>query len=321
MTTRRILISLFAACCLVTFGTVAAVADPDDGSAHEGDAVPLSWLDAPVLGIGSSGHEVAAWQAAMNTWLEATSPDSTFRLDVDGTYGRLSDSITRRFQFAQGLPVDGLVGPATRAAYLSAPALVERGTSPVTHEPALAMGDHGDAVAAWQSALNRWIEAAGAWLDPLVVDGIYGPATTSATEAFQRAQGVTVDGITGPETWAALISAPALVNVSPTTPPSGNGSTEQPAAGICSSSNAPIAELVLGAAAPMPRCLSIPGEHWLRIVNDGGATHVALGTWELDLEAGTTVTSPLPVGAYVDPGTRGLAVSRYGGSGPDLVVR
>ena len=46
----------------------------------------------------------------------------------------------------------------------------------------------------------------------LVVDGIYGPATTAAAIAFQKGHGLTADGIVGPVTWAALVggaSAPA----------------------------------------------------------------------------------------------------------------
>ena len=79
--------------------------------------MPLSWAtDAPVLGIGATGQAVQTWQSAMNRWLQVVSPDDEFRLEVDGDYGRLTDSVTRRFQFAQGLPVDGLVGLVTRAA-------------------------------------------------------------------------------------------------------------------------------------------------------------------------------------------------------------
>lgn len=36
------------------------------------------------------------------------------------------------------------------------------------------------------------------------VDGIYGPGTESAVKAFQRTEGLTVDGIVGPQTWTAL---------------------------------------------------------------------------------------------------------------------
>jgi len=316
--------ALVVSCSFAAVGGVAVAAD-DPGSTAA--PVPLGWAaDAPVLGIGASGSAVATWQAAMNTWLESASP-STSRLDVDGVYGRLTDSVTRQFQFAQGLPVDGLVGPVTRAAFLSAPALVERGRSPVALGPFLAPGDRGDAVANWQSALNRWTRAARAWVDPLAVDGVYGPLTVAATKVFQQSQGITIDGLTGPETRAALASAPALVNGPPTAAPdpsqpaSDRSATDRPAAGICSASDAPIAEIDLGPDIPTPRCLAMSGAHWLRVVNDGGPTHITLGSWEVDLDAGATVTSPLPVGAYLDPGAHLLVVSRYGATGPDLRVR
>ena len=39
---------------------------------------------------------------------------------------------------------------------------------------------------------------------PGAVDGIFGPKTLAAVQAFQRAMGLAVDGIAGPKTWAAL---------------------------------------------------------------------------------------------------------------------
>lgn len=72
----------------------------------------------------------------------------------------------------------------------------------VVRDPLLRRGSRGEAVAAWQRALNRWLRAEGR--PRLVTDGIFGPRTDAATRAFQRAAGITVDGIVGPQTRDAL---------------------------------------------------------------------------------------------------------------------
>ncbi len=300
---------------------VAVLAAPvSTAGAATATRLPLSWaIDAPVLGRGATGPAVVTWQEAMNRWLDVIAPADPFRLTLDGDYGPLTDSVTRQFQFAQQLPIDGLVGPVTRAAYLSAPELVAAGRTPVAHAPALAPGDRGAEVAAWQEALNRWTLAAGEPIPRLVVDGIYGPATEAAVRAFQAAQGVTVDGLAGPESRAALFSAPALVNVAPS--PSPSSAPRTPAAGVCSVDDAAIVQIELAVDVAVPRCVVMSGSHRLRVVNEGPATHVELGALKLDLDAGGTITSALPVGAYVGPGVHTLEVSRYGGSGPDVQVR
>jgi peptidoglycan hydrolase-like protein with peptidoglycan-binding domain len=40
---------------------------------------------------------------------------------------------------------------------------------------------------------------------PVTVDGIFGPRTDAAVRAFQRDKHLTVDGVVGPNTWSALI--------------------------------------------------------------------------------------------------------------------
>jgi lysozyme family protein len=71
-------------------------------------------------------------------------------------------------------------------------------TPPVVDPPMPAPEGLQDA-AALQNALNKL----GA--DPvLVVDDSYGRQTKRAVEAFQQSAGITVDGLAGPETWAAI---------------------------------------------------------------------------------------------------------------------
>ncbi len=261
----------------------------------------------------------------MNEWLAAAVPDDPYRLELDGSYGPLTDSITRRFQAISGLPVDGIVGPVTRAALLSSPALIASGAGPAAREPSVELGDRGDAVATWQRDLDVWFQATGAEPGGVAVDGVFGPATADATRSFQQSQGVTIDGIVGPETRAALLSAPALANAAKVPPSPDTTVTmapSRPAAGVCASADTTIVEIHLGPDAPMPRCIVVAGRlHWLRIVNDGAATRVTLGSFTAELEAGATITTDLPVRSYVDLGSRTLVVARYGDSGPDVVVQ
>jgi len=45
-------------------------------------------------------------------------------------------------------------------------------------------------------------------LDFSAIDGVFGPKTQAAVQAFQGGAGLTVDGIAGPLTWAALPADP-----------------------------------------------------------------------------------------------------------------
>ncbi len=69
--------------------------------------------------------------------------------------------------------------------------------------PTLRRGSQGDEVAELQALLNAKY---GANLD---IDGDFGAKTEAAVKSFQKAHGLTIDGIVGPKTWAALgVSSP-----------------------------------------------------------------------------------------------------------------
>jgi hypothetical protein len=76
-------------------------------------------------------------------------------------------------------------------------------TQPAFAAPAATLkpGDQGAAVKVLQRAL------AHLGYSPGRIDGQYGPATVDAVKSFQRAGGLTADGILGPKTLRALASA------------------------------------------------------------------------------------------------------------------
>lgn len=72
--------------------------------------------------------------------------------------------------------------------------------------PVLRYGSQGPAVRELQRQLNQWLQRTGR--PTLVVDGIFGSRVNAAVRAFQKAMGLTVDGIVGLQTRRALINPP-----------------------------------------------------------------------------------------------------------------
>jgi peptidoglycan hydrolase-like protein with peptidoglycan-binding domain len=65
-------------------------------------------------------------------------------------------------------------------------------------QPTISLGASGDAVKRVERALRRTPNLG------LKVDGVFGPEVEAAVKQFQQGAGLTVDGIVGAATWAAL---------------------------------------------------------------------------------------------------------------------
>ncbi len=101
-------------------------------------------------------------------------------VDVDGIFGPGTDKALREYQKENGLSVDGIAGPDTFS---------EMGL----HELVLLKrGSRGKTVKRLQEALDT-----GA-------DGIFGKGTEALVRQFQKDNDLSVDGIAGPNTLAAM---------------------------------------------------------------------------------------------------------------------
>ena len=130
---------------------------------------------------------------------------------ADGVFGSLTEEAVKNFQQAKGLTVDGVVGSQTQAALpavggqiVQSNAVVGNTTSNIQvansaiNSSVLKMGAQGDRV----RLLQRQLGATGFYNGS--ADGVFGSLTEEAVKKFQQQQGLTVDGVVGSQTQAAL---------------------------------------------------------------------------------------------------------------------
>ncbi|WP_285114167.1 peptidoglycan-binding protein [Leifsonia sp. fls2-241-R2A-40a] len=142
----------------------------------------------PTVQQGDSGEAVRRVQRALRR-----TPNPS--IVVDGIFGPATHAAVVEFQQGSGLVPDGIVGPLTWAA------LPDGGPMPVLSE-----GSTGPVVSSLQTILTNGADQWGG-VTPQGIDGIFGPHTRAAVEAFQGWGGVTVDGIVGDQTWGVSLHA------------------------------------------------------------------------------------------------------------------
>lgn len=156
-------------------------------SAVRGNGTAGSTTAAVSLRYGSEGADVVTLQNRLITlgYLTGT---------ADGKFGRVTKSALIAFQKANGLTADGVAGTATQAALSSGSAK----SNTVSTTTTLRIGSVSDAVKDLQNRLISLGYLKGK------ADGNFGLQTSLAVIAFQKANGLTADGVAGAKTLAKL---------------------------------------------------------------------------------------------------------------------
>jgi peptidoglycan hydrolase-like protein with peptidoglycan-binding domain len=141
---------------------------------------------AQALENGDSGSEVTELQTRLSNQGYYDGP-------ITGYYGPLTQEAVIRFQQERGLTADGIAGERTLSA-------LEGSNQATTTSGVLKLGATGNAV----STLQNSLQAAGFYDGPTT--GYFGSSTENAVIRFQRANGLTADGIAGSNTQEALRS-------------------------------------------------------------------------------------------------------------------
>lgn len=137
----------------------------------------------------------------------------------DGTYGADTQTAIKTFQRKNALVIDGYLGPETREVLMSGAALANH----------LGIGDENEQVVRVQSLLVKL-----GYLSSGRATGYFGEITQKAVKNFQKQNGLTQDGMVGPQTLAKLTSdkakkaASGMIdgkNFSPAQTSSGGGSS------------------------------------------------------------------------------------------------
>ena len=141
----------------------------------------------PTVREGDTGNAVRRVQRAIRR-----TPNLT--LVVDGIFGPATKAAVIAFQQAEGLAADGIVGPLTWNA------LPDGGPMPT-----LQQGSSGEVVKRLQTVLTNGASQWGTGPGP--IDGDFGPLTKASVQAFQGWGHVAQDGIVGDRTWSVSLHA------------------------------------------------------------------------------------------------------------------
>lgn len=174
------------------WNTVIAILRPNYVAAKPEPEYPAHYIT-----MGSKGERVRALQKIL-----ARVVPGHYTETIDGVFGNHTRNAVTKFQAAQGLTPDGIVGDKTISALADLgwflPPLTARSKYP---NDWLVYGDQGEQVKRLQ---KRLLTTVPGLCEHASVDGDYGLWTMTTVCRLQRAFGLYPDGMAGPKTLALL---------------------------------------------------------------------------------------------------------------------
>ena len=178
-------------------------------SSNAGNEGVTDTVSYPIIKLGSKGPDVKKAQQLL-----IVKGYSCGAAGADGDFGAGTYNAVKKFQADNGLEADGIVGDNTWAALLKTeqpkpetkPEQTEpekpaapTGSTCTVELPIIKQGDKGFTVVAVQMLLSKHD------FSVKYTDGDFGPDTLAKVKAFQKAKGLSADGIVGSKTWGALL--------------------------------------------------------------------------------------------------------------------
>lgn len=181
----------------------------------EGERIQSEEYPGTPVRLGDTGPNVLRMQWYINAIAASRQLDLN-RIVLDGIFGGETQAAVRVIQRDFGLPQTGEIDKNTwdeivrlynELGVLEREEVREEGALPpeLREYPGtpIRRGARGESVSYIQNLINV-IARSESSIPSLEVDGIFGPLTQAAVEAFQRFSGIATDGIVGPITWVAL---------------------------------------------------------------------------------------------------------------------
>ena len=168
------------------------------------------------LRLGSAGEDVRTIKRQLNR-IGQNYPGLQPRLELSGFFDLPTEEAVKSFQSIFNLQVDGIVGKATwyklKSIYNAVKGLAELDAEGLTEDElsrefsvVLRPGDEGPQVA----QIQYYLSVLAYFDDALPLpgrSGVFDTNTEDTVRAFQAANGLTVDGIVGRDTWNAIVRA------------------------------------------------------------------------------------------------------------------